>query len=356
MSGTSDVTNLNHMMFWPISLQHPYGYAESYWSSATHKFVTRPLWYLKYTFPPAITEGATDAWFTQQFNDPTQGPGTTEYNGHHTSVPGLVHTRIPTSADQYDNLHTGYHGSSLILDSLDVRGQIVFAFNPDNAIANSNTHLVMNPTNVELADTTTTHKPWLIILAVQHFKRDPDERELTPADVFATPLQTSIAGATSDNDDDMAWLNTQFTSNFKYNAVNQNTIRDDNRIVAPGTAAGAAPDLGTVATRAVDFAVISMKRIHFSSTDLDTRRLRSGNLNMRIRPKRRKMWYAQVETTNTTTPTSSTSTVRCMNPIHLMFMSSHGCSQGQVTGTVAAKSFACLWERLDIKANWRDDC
>ncbi len=328
-----------HGYYWGIGYHHPYGAEELYWVTATNRTVGHSLLYQTYSFPPKIN-GATDGYTTDEYSNPTLG---TSAQRLHTRVPAVLYDMPSTGTGA-----TNYTGNAMYLDNMRVTGDIVFAFSP-LAADGTRDHLVINPHSVILADTTVTMKPWLMIIAVQQFKDNVKERDITPADVFGLPFQTYLqTAATDDGVDTMEWHNPSYTKNVK-DGRDEFAIYDDNRVVGVGAAA-AAPDAGTIAARGLNFKVIDRSIIQFSATDLDTRRLRRVTVNKTYKPVQRKVWFGD------TSVSEGNLAPQRMNPMFVWILSSHAfTSAAPGAETHAVKAFAGLYERLNISSRWHAD-
>ena len=314
---------------WQIGkLLSPYGASETYWTNARSCTETNPLYYNSYRFPPTST--------ATTYHDASQGSAA---NG--TRVPGFNEVS-GSNTPQHGTSVRNFTGGSMDFLGFQVKGWIRLASNKQlttEAFMHDRRGFGRYTGNITV---------YLKIVLVQQFKQVVGEPEISPADVFATPLGTSVTQAPTGNEDaqdPLVWTETALVpgnqnDNEVPKAYDTGRLADDaNEATAIVSAVGNGD--GATSLRGRKFKVIESYTQRFQFANTDTRRLLSMRINRIFRPAKKRM---QVEGT-----VSVTNTANQMNPVFLWLIPSYS-TQTAGTGNTCPGLFECL----DVLGWWAE--
>lgn len=328
----------NHHKFWALTSWHPYADRDMYWQSAATPVVSQGLYFLRYRFPRLAVPAA--------HVDPSSTSGILAYQ--QTLVPSTTVLTIDrgVNPDDVRNEYKFHHFS--------VYGPVVMALNDDANRAGyvqTNPKLVPAPGLTNGSDT----RIFLRMVFAQQFKEFSDEPDLRPTQIFRQPIDTDNDIANDSNDFRMRWLDTKLLAHKPDG--NDNIVYDDAFEVGNNTTPTAPNDPGTRgvigARGTAKFRVISVNQWEFTSSSLDTRRLRSifirdkngGPIELKPADPVMRYDYGNDATVDSTDPHA-----KCLNPCFLWFFFSKGSNNDPVANT----NQPYLYEMLNISARYSD--
>jgi hypothetical protein len=324
-----------HSDWWHLSSWHPYGRDETYWSTSGAGAASQPtsLQYIEFRWPPShLQTGATVVTPNLAFVNQQSGTAIPS-NGQNDPISEL------TSIGQVGTSGT-FSGLSHVFKRMRITGYIVM----NNAVNTSRTH-----TDEEMDDVTdANHIVSLRVVVVQHFKQTPDERAISPADVFAVPFNTSNASAQTIQTHP-GWIRSSKTRKPRMDGTSTTLGYDDNR--ASFAAVVTPADNGTIAARTLDFKVLKEYVVQFNSaTYADTMRYRRQPVDITVTAAQPRIWWNSKESG---TSISAAEFNECMNPIYVWMMPSH--ARHKQSDNTAVATGCALFHKLNVSATWADD-
>lgn len=344
--------DLQHSYAWAINHHHPYGALETYWSDATSGIgaCSTGLQYLKFRFPPvAVNSNVVDpsaAFGSQQVATAIPSTGQNAPESAESQTIALSGNAENITVTFPSNEHGTFKGLSLNLKGMHIYGDI-FIDAQGAGVGDAST-LIASPEAVNA--NVDKHRFTLRVVAVQHFKTVPNQRELSPADVFKYPIATATGPASINFPTfNSQWFRRGMTKKLKLNSKTYVMTYDDNRADPQGLTAPHA-DNGSLATRTVDFKILQEHQMEFSSLDVNTHLKRRTKINMFVRPAQKRLWWLN---TDSGSSVDATEYGECMNPVHIWVMVDK--SSIADDGTII-ESYSQLMHRLNVAAHWYDDC
>jgi hypothetical protein len=345
LNGTASSSLNNMLAYWKIGYcnnTHPYGHHDGYYQDRIPLAAARGIQYNQYRWPPRSN--------VTNYFQPGAVAGASPRSG--TVVPGYANQSgggIAATGTEYGNII----GTTHKFHWLRIRGQIVMttqdaaeATPPEDDMSHK-----LNLDNVVLYKGDAT--VWLRIVWVQQFKENVSEPDLTPTDVYRSPFYTSIHATEDLMENQANWLNMDKTSDVKANQPVDYDVGRQSTTVAPTTPAAPVPQsgVGLLPHRTRKFRVIKEYQLRFSDTDLETRRLRTVNVDEKFYPAKSRM---EVISSTTVPEAPSESDQVNMSPCFLWLIPSQSTTTPIVRQTAAPFSAPDLFERMDIQAVYSD--
>jgi hypothetical protein len=353
--------------YWAIGPRHPYGFVDRYWASGVNPVVGSDncdaISGIVYRWPPRpdnptgfVNPSVSPADLQQSvaLSDQHLNGKSTYALGHSSSNSNAVTDgRDPALYDTNDT------GAEHMFSHFEIKGDIIYSL-ADKASAATDAAraavLVKDPNNYTLYTGPTTG--WLHYVAVQQFKEKYDDRDLQFSDIYANPRSSCIREGNDGRSAPMDWLRMNKTPG---GSAKVTSFRDMGQARMDETTVNSVPAIDKYNSRGLRFKVIEEKIIRFSDTELESRRLRTLPINLKIRPAQRRIWYA----TDVGGFVAANERGACMNPVFVFLVSSQSVTLGKdspyeilteletaYTETPTLSKYPMLFERLRVDAVW----